>query len=200
MKRKRDWFSEAERAKKARLEEMSPETRLIHKNMEKLVLQLIDEGGSAEFHKLPSREENPHYYKKIKYPYDLSKIRFKLEDGDYEDFDALDEDFNLMIDNCLQYNEPGSDISKLAIGLRSNYMKRKKKLNLKTNHESAVEAIAERKKLMLLCQNDRKNKNLRVFLKKLKKKRIEKYINVKKKHERYVRMYMILILRILIKN
>ena len=185
MKRKRDWFSEAERAKKARLEEMSPETRLIHKNMEKLVLQLIDEGGSAEFHKLPSREENPHYYKKIKYPYDLSKIRFKLEDGDYEDFDALDEDINLMIDNCLEYNEPGSDISKLAIGLRSTYMKRRKKLNLKTSHESAVEVIAERKKLTLLCLNDRKTKNLRISLKKLKKKKIEKYVNgKKKKHER----------------
>ena len=185
MKRKRDWFSEAERAKKARLEEMSPETRLIHKNMEKLVLQLIDEEGSAEFHKLPSREENPHYYKKIKYPYDLSKIRFKLEDGDYEDFDALDEDINLMIDNCLEYNEPGSDISKLAIGLRSTYMKRRKKLNLKTSHESAVEVIAERKKLTLLCLNDRKNKNLKISLKKLKKKRIEKYVNgKKKKHER----------------
>ena len=71
--------------------------------MEKLVLQLIDEGGSAEFHKLPSREENPHYYKKIKYPYDLSKIRFKLEDGDYEDFDALDEDINLIIKCLRQY-------------------------------------------------------------------------------------------------
>ena len=185
MKRKRDWFSEAKRAKKARLEAMAPETREIHQNMEKLILQLIDEEGSAEFHKLPSQEENPHYYKKIKYPYDLSKIRFKLEDGDYEDFDALNEDFNLMIDNCLEYNEPGSEISKRAIGLRSNYLKRRKKLNLKTNHESAVEVIAERKKLMLLCQNDRKNKNLRVSLKKLKKKRIDRYVNgKKKKHER----------------
>merc|ERR1711976_975405 len=36
----------------------------------------------------------------------------------------------------------------------------------------------------LLCLTDRKNKNLRISLKKLKKKRIEKYVNgKKKKHE-----------------
>ena len=160
IKRKRDWFSEAQSAKKARFEAMSPETREIRQNMEKLISQLINDVGSAEFHKLPSHKENPHYYRQIKYPYDLSKIWFKFEDGDYEDFDALDEDFNLMINNCLEYNKPGSDICKLAIGLRSSNKKKKKILNLKTKQESAVKAIAERKKLMLLCQNDRKYKNL----------------------------------------
>ena len=47
----------------------------------------------------------PDYLDHIKTPMDFSTMRKKLVNLEYGSLDQLEADFNLMVDNCLSYNE-----------------------------------------------------------------------------------------------
>lgn len=58
-------------------------------------------------------DEVPDYMDVVTHPMDLSTIRSKLRDGKYDSLDDMENDFNLMIQNCLAYNNKGKSISRV---------------------------------------------------------------------------------------
>merc|ERR1712020_767423 len=97
----------------------------LQKKMRKLmeiVIRYKDEDGrvlSEPFMKLPTRKELPDYYEVIRRPVDIFKIQGKIDDGKYDDLDALEKDFMLLCSNTQKYNEDGSLIHEDSIVLQS---------------------------------------------------------------------------------
>jgi len=56
----------------------------------------------------PSRKIYPDYYAVIEEPIDLMTIKANVENDKYNSTEELVKDFNLMFNNCRQYNEEGS--------------------------------------------------------------------------------------------
>ena len=54
------------------------------------------------------------YPKIISHPMDLGTVRINLENGEYDTFQDLMSDLNLIWRNCRTYNIPGSEIVKMA--------------------------------------------------------------------------------------
>lgn len=50
-------------------------------------------------------EEVPDYMTVVSEPMDISAMRKKLDTGRYEDLSDMEKDFELMINNCLAYND-----------------------------------------------------------------------------------------------
>lgn len=46
----------------------------------------------------------PRYYSVIRRPMDLRRMEEKLDAGDYKDLNHFRDDFQLIVDNCRQYN------------------------------------------------------------------------------------------------
>lgn len=46
----------------------------------------------------------PRYYSVIRKPMDLQRMEEKLDAGEYSDFNDFRNDFQLIVDNCRQYN------------------------------------------------------------------------------------------------
>lgn len=63
-------------------------------------------------------EEVPDYLSVVKHPMDLSTMRSKLREGKYETLDAMENDFNLMIQNCLAYNNKDTIFYRAGIRMR----------------------------------------------------------------------------------
>lgn len=53
----------------------------------------------------------------IKYPMDFSTMRKRLEDQSYLNLNAFEEDFNLIIENCLKYNAKDTMFYRAAVRL-----------------------------------------------------------------------------------
>lgn len=53
----------------------------------------------------------PRYYSVIRRPMDLRRMEDKLDSGDYQDLNHFRDDFQLIVDNCRQYN--GSENGKI---------------------------------------------------------------------------------------
>ena len=92
------------------------------------IIQYTDEQGrdlAEPFMKLPPRKELPDYYKQIKEPMDISKIWFKIEDGEYNDILDLEKDFELLCKNAQKYNLDGSLIYQDSVILQTVFEKAK---------------------------------------------------------------------------
>merc|ERR1712109_145686 len=92
------------------------------KKLMEIVIQYEDQDGrvlSDPFMKLPTRKELPDYYEVIRKPVDITKILTKIEDGKFDDMDALERDFMLLCANTQKYNEDGSLIHEDSIVLQS---------------------------------------------------------------------------------
>ena len=107
----------------------------LQKKMRKLmeiVIQYEDQDGrvlSDPFMKLPTRKELPDYYEVIRKPVDITKMLTKIEDGKYDDMDALERDFMLLCANTQKYNEDGSLIHEDSIVLQSVFTNAREKLS-----------------------------------------------------------------------
>lgn len=86
---------------------------------------------SPYFEKLPSRRENPDYYKKIRLPLSLELIEQKLKNGQYSNLSALESDFKRLVSNAKDINERTS----VAFGDAERV--RKAVSNLMTKHNPA---------------------------------------------------------------
>ena len=53
-------------------------------------------------------EYAPNYYRIIINPMDLQTMEERLDQGEYLTFHEFEEDFKLIIDNCVAYNGPNS--------------------------------------------------------------------------------------------
>jgi hypothetical protein len=73
-----------------------------------------DKKKGGLFSKPVPRDEFPEYYEQIKNPMDYGTMKVKLERGEYRSAQAMQKDFVLVMQNCLQFNAPNSDIVKEA--------------------------------------------------------------------------------------
>lgn len=63
-------------------------------------------------------DEVPDYMDVVKEPMDLSTMRRKLNTGEYCTLDGMETDFNLMIQNCLAYNNKDTIFYRAGIRMR----------------------------------------------------------------------------------
>lgn len=63
-------------------------------------------------------EEVPDYTLVVTHPMDLSTMRNKLRDCKYETLDDMENDFNLMIQNCLAYNNKDTIFYRAGVRMR----------------------------------------------------------------------------------
>lgn len=78
------------------------------------ILRLLDDvcrnENSWPFVRAVSRHEVPDYYKVIKNPMDLAKIKSKLNTGQYTTNSEVMKDIQLIFSNCDLYNQNESEI------------------------------------------------------------------------------------------
>ncbi|XP_076317275.1 protein polybromo isoform X4 [Tachypleus tridentatus] len=73
---------------------------------------------SEPFMKLPPRRIYPDYYREIKLPMSLFKIKRRIKSGRYRSTMEVVDDMNLMFENARKYNRPDSKIFKDAVKLQ----------------------------------------------------------------------------------
>jgi hypothetical protein len=69
-----------------------------------------DEGKGGIFSVPVPRDEFPEYYEQISTPMDYGTMKKKLENGGYRSAQAMQKDFILVMQNCLKFNAPDSEI------------------------------------------------------------------------------------------
>ncbi|CAL8107597.1 unnamed protein product [Orchesella dallaii] len=67
-----------------------------------------------------SEEDAPEYFTVITKPMDLSTMEKKAKEGQYLSLDDLEADFNLMIDNCMTFNDDTTMFYKIAVKMREH--------------------------------------------------------------------------------
>ena len=60
------------------------------------------------------KDAYPEYYEQIKQPMDYGTMKLKLERGEYRSAQAMQKDFVLVMQNCIKFNAPGSDVVREA--------------------------------------------------------------------------------------
>merc|ERR1712100_897605 len=69
-----------------------------------------DEEQGGVFSVPVPRDEFPEYYEQVKTPMDYGTMKKKLLAGEYRSAQAMQKDFILVMQNCLQFNAPNSEI------------------------------------------------------------------------------------------
>ncbi|XP_077194376.1 bromodomain-containing protein 1 isoform X5 [Paroedura picta] len=83
------------------------------------VLDQLQEKDSARIFAQPvNLKEVPDYLDHIKHPMDFSTMRKRLDDQGYKNLIEFEEDFNLIIDNCMKYNAKDTIFYRAAVRLR----------------------------------------------------------------------------------
>ncbi|CAG9815203.1 unnamed protein product [Phaedon cochleariae] len=83
------------------------------------VLDLIQAKDTNEIFTEPvDLDEVPDYTTVVTEPMDLSTMRTKLDEGQYPDLNTLEKDFDLMIANCLAYNNRDTVFYRAGIKMR----------------------------------------------------------------------------------
>uniref|UniRef100_A0A3Q4I1E4 Bromodomain containing 1a n=1 Tax=Neolamprologus brichardi TaxID=32507 RepID=A0A3Q4I1E4_NEOBR len=62
--------------------------------------------------------EVPDYLDHIKHPMDFSTMRKRIDAQGYNNFDTFEDDFNLIIENCMKYNSKDTYFYRAAVRLR----------------------------------------------------------------------------------
>ncbi|XP_026472471.1 peregrin-like isoform X2 [Ctenocephalides felis] len=83
-----------------------------------LLQQLEAKDTSSIFCEPVDPTEVPDYSTVVTCPMDLSTMRMKLENGQYQNLDDLEADFNLMIANCFAYNNKDTVFYKAGVKMR----------------------------------------------------------------------------------
>ncbi|GFY44746.1 peregrin [Trichonephila inaurata madagascariensis] len=83
-----------------------------------IIEQLHERDYGEIFAKPVDLAEVPDYLDYIKYPMDLSTMLKKVEEYKYKNFDSFENDFNLMIKNCLSYNSKDTVFYRAALKMR----------------------------------------------------------------------------------
>ncbi|XP_021938977.1 mucin-17 isoform X2 [Zootermopsis nevadensis] len=63
----------------------------------------------------------PRYYSIIRQPMDLQRMEDKLDDGEYLTFADFKADFQLIVDNCRQYNGTGNEYTEMVGNLQEAF-------------------------------------------------------------------------------
>ncbi|XP_063783195.1 bromodomain-containing protein 1 isoform X2 [Pseudophryne corroboree] len=83
------------------------------------LLEQLQEKDPAHIFAHPvNLSEVPDYMDHIKHPMDFSTMKKRLEDQRYRNLNEFEEDFNLIIENCMKYNAKDTIFFRAAIRLR----------------------------------------------------------------------------------
>ncbi|KAI0178780.1 Bromodomain-containing protein [Hypoxylon sp. FL1284] len=88
--------------------ESSASTTAYGLNILESIRATTDKNGrpvSPYFEKLPTRSENPDYFKKIRLPLSLESIEQKLKNHEYNKLSTLESDFKRLVSNAKEINE-----------------------------------------------------------------------------------------------
>ncbi|XP_032893030.1 peregrin isoform X5 [Amblyraja radiata] len=94
--------------------QLTPFLILLRKTLE----QLQEKDTGNIFGEPVPLKEVPDYLDHIKKPMDFQTMKKQLEGYQYRTFDQFEEDFNLIVNNCLQYNAKDTIFYRAAIRLR----------------------------------------------------------------------------------
>ncbi|ORD97669.1 GCN5 [Hepatospora eriocheir] len=83
-----------------------------------LIYSLESNPSSWPFLEPVTEEEAPGYYSIIKHPMDLSKIAKKHKNNHYQTLNLFINDVNLMVENCLTFNEKESQYAKCSLNIK----------------------------------------------------------------------------------
>lgn len=103
-----------------KVEQMAMELRLTPLTvLLRSVLEQLQEKDPAKIFAQPvSLKEVPDYLDHIKHPMDFATMRKRLEAQGYKNLQAFEEDFNLIVDNCMKYNAKDTVFYRAAVRLR----------------------------------------------------------------------------------
>ncbi|XP_077908623.1 bromodomain-containing protein 1 isoform X4 [Ictidomys tridecemlineatus] len=103
-----------------KVEQMAMELRLTPLTvLLRSVLEQLQEKDPAKIFAQPvSLKEVPDYLDHIKHPMDFATMRKRLEAQGYRNLRAFEEDFDLIVDNCLKYNAKDTVFYRAAVRLR----------------------------------------------------------------------------------
>jgi hypothetical protein len=76
----------------------------------------------------PVKLNIPRYFEIITRPMDISTIEKKLNNGSYPSAQAVVDDFNLMIENCVIFNGPDNPITRMGRNIQATFEKGMKTL------------------------------------------------------------------------
>ena len=74
----------------------------------------VDKTKGGMFSEPVPKDQFPDYYEVVKEPMDYGTMKLKLDNGDYRSAQQMQRDFVLVMQNCVKYNAPDSDIVKEA--------------------------------------------------------------------------------------
>ncbi|CAH2278224.1 bromodomain-containing 1 isoform X3 [Pelobates cultripes] len=94
--------------------QLTPLTVLLRSLLE----QLQEKDPARIFAHPVNLTEVPDYLDHIKHPMDFSTMKRHLEDQRYKNLNEFEEDFNLIIENCMKYNAKDTMFFRAAVRLR----------------------------------------------------------------------------------
>ncbi|XP_073508237.1 bromodomain-containing protein 1 isoform X3 [Phyllobates terribilis] len=94
--------------------QLTPVTVLLRSLLE----QLQEKDPAHIFAQPVNLSEVPDYLDHIKHPMDFSTMKKQLEEQRYLNLNAFEEDFNLIIENCMKYNAKDTMFYRAAVRLR----------------------------------------------------------------------------------
>ncbi|XP_026569894.1 bromodomain-containing protein 1 isoform X2 [Pseudonaja textilis] len=86
--------------------------------MRSVLDQLQEKDSTRIFAQPVNLKEVPDYLDHIKHPMDFSTMRKRLDGQGYKNIDEFEEDFNLIIENCMKYNAKDTIFYRAAVRLR----------------------------------------------------------------------------------
>ena len=115
-KRRRQWAADGDAAVAAgRPWPALPRTE-VAKILKTLLDEVLkhDEAKGGVFSVPVPRDDFPDYYEQVKVPMDYGTMKKKLDNGEYRSAQAMQKDFRLVMQNCLQFNAFESEICQEA--------------------------------------------------------------------------------------
>lgn len=113
LRRKRDSspiITQSGRVSNSRRSRLSADLLLDHVHLIKLLDEVMKHRDAWPFLRPVIKSEVPDYYKVIKNPMDLAKVKSNLNTGKYSSNYEVASDLQLIFKNCDLYNQNGSDI------------------------------------------------------------------------------------------
>jgi hypothetical protein len=115
-RRRRQWAADGDAAVAAgRPWPALPRTevsKVLRSLLEEVLKHDLAKGGI--FSEPVPRDDFPEYYDQVKTPMDYGTMKKKLDNGEYRSGQAMQKDFRLVMQNCLQFNAHESDICQEA--------------------------------------------------------------------------------------
>lgn len=89
-----------------------------HAFLHSVLQQLIAKDTGQIFIEPVDQNEVPDYGDIVKHPMDLLTMELKIKNSEYNSLEVFENDFNLMVSNCLAYNSKETIFYKAGIKMR----------------------------------------------------------------------------------